>query len=266
MCKSSKFILTAAMAASLVLGLSGVASAADSATFTGQGTTGGKLNNEVNQDGEPYILFIYQTDKSAKNATITINGAEKPMVKFGNGTFKYEADWALPNGLIGKVTASSDGTSKNARLLISHGFGADTNLPPSGNNIDPATGSGTTDNKTVGATFTMLRTFTTDKSWNSWDIGIRGDYRQHRMTEQVDKIAVNATPIYGDYTGELVGYTVDSGGWGKLIENVVPVHWTADSVPYLYHVALPIDEQQTHNVTYSDLTVIEPAVPAEPVA
>lgn len=264
--KSSKFILTAAMAASLVLGLSGVASA-DSATFTGQGTTAGKLNTEVNdQGGKPYILFIYQTDKSAKSATITINGVDHAMVKFGNGTFKYQADWALPSGLIGKVTASSDGTSKNARLLISHGFGANTNLPPSGNNIDPATGSGTTDTKTVGAMFTMLRTFTTDKSWNSWDIGIRNDYRQHRMTEQVDKIAVNATPIYGDYTGELVGYTVDTGGWGKLIENVVPVHWTADSVDYLYHVALPINEQQTHNVTYSDLTVIEPSVPAEPVA
>ena len=242
------------------------AMAADTATFTGQGTTNGKLNTEICQpDGKPYVLFIYQTDKNAKTATITVNGVLQPMVKFGNGTFKYTADWALPSNLIGNVTATSDGTSKNPRLLISHGCGTDTNLPSSGTNIDYPTGTGTSDSKVEGATFTADYTFITDKSWNSYDDPMGdGSYKTHRMTKSVDLVAVNATPIIGDYTGKLVGYQFT--GYGAKLMNLEPIHWLGvedNSYPYLYHLELRADgigEFQTHSETYSNLTVVEPVV------
>jgi hypothetical protein len=43
------------------------------------------------------------------------------MTKFGNGTFKYISGWHDPSTLSGNVTATYDGNTKNAQLVISHG-------------------------------------------------------------------------------------------------------------------------------------------------
>jgi len=43
------------------------------------------------------------------------------MTKTGNGTFKYVSGWHDPDSLPGNVTATYDGKTKNAQLVISHG-------------------------------------------------------------------------------------------------------------------------------------------------
>lgn len=100
-------------------------------TYTGQGLIadgfGGYdlrtelcgVENGADVDG-PYLLFVLTANK-ANNADITIDGVTVPMVKSGNGTFKYVSGWYDPSTLPGNVVATYDGNAKNAQLVISHG-------------------------------------------------------------------------------------------------------------------------------------------------
>jgi hypothetical protein len=139
-----RFTVVLALGAALVASVSLVAGAfagayVNNVSYSGQGLTadgfgGYDLNSEIcdgnpngvlenGADAEgPYLLFVL-TATGAKNADITINGTTYPMVKSGNGTFKYVSAWIDPDTVktSGYVTASYDGKAKNAQLTISHG-------------------------------------------------------------------------------------------------------------------------------------------------
>ena len=74
----------------------------------------------------PYLLWVL-TATGAKNADITGPFGTVPMVKTGNGTFKYVSGWWAPPSLPGNVSATYDGKVKNAQLVISHGCRPFTN-------------------------------------------------------------------------------------------------------------------------------------------
>jgi hypothetical protein len=126
--------ISAASAVMAVLTLQAPATAwsyANNVNFTGQGFIadgfgGYDLRTELcgvanGADAEgPYLLLVL-TATGSKNATITVNGVTTPMSKFGNGTFKAVTGWAEPGALVGNVSASFDGKSKNAQLVVSHG-------------------------------------------------------------------------------------------------------------------------------------------------
>jgi hypothetical protein len=67
----------------------------------------------------PYLLFVL-TATGATKADITIGATTTTMVKSGNGTFKYVSAWLDPAHLPA-ISASYDGKTKNAQLVISHG-------------------------------------------------------------------------------------------------------------------------------------------------
>jgi len=105
---------------------------ANSVTYRGQGLiadgfSGYDLQKELcgvengaDTDG-PYLLWVLTATKS-KNADITGPwGTATTMDKSGNGAFKYISGWYDPSVLPGNVTATYDGKSKNAQLVISHG-------------------------------------------------------------------------------------------------------------------------------------------------
>lgn len=75
--------------------------------------------NGAEVDG-PYLLWIVTATKST-TATITGPWGTAAMTKFANGTFKYVSAWYPPNTLTGAVSATYDGGSKNAQLVVSHG-------------------------------------------------------------------------------------------------------------------------------------------------
>jgi hypothetical protein len=76
--------------------------------------------NGADVDG-PYLLWVL-TATGAKNADITGPwGGPVAMTKFGAGTFKYISGWYDPSTLPGAVSATYDGSKKNAQLVISHG-------------------------------------------------------------------------------------------------------------------------------------------------
>jgi len=75
--------------------------------------------NGAEVDG-PYLLWVLTATKS-DNADITGPWGTATMIKFGNGTFKYVSAWYDPSTLPGTVSATYDGNTKNAQLVISHG-------------------------------------------------------------------------------------------------------------------------------------------------
>jgi hypothetical protein len=104
---------------------------ANSVTYSGQGLTadgfgGYDLNTELcgienGADAEgPYLLWVLTATKS-DNADITGPWGTADMTKSGGGTFKYISGWYDPDTLPGNVTATYDGKTKNAQLVISHG-------------------------------------------------------------------------------------------------------------------------------------------------
>lgn len=130
---SQSTFLKGGLAAALLFAAS--AASAQSATYTGQGLNsnpdgfgGYDLNREIcgvanGADAEgPYLLWVF-TATGAKTATITILGVTYPMVKTGNGTFKYVSAWYSPTSLPGNASAVATGGSKknNAQLTVSHG-------------------------------------------------------------------------------------------------------------------------------------------------
>jgi hypothetical protein len=103
----------------------------NSVTYRGQGLTadgfgGYDLNTELcgvvnGADAEgPYLLWVLTASK-ATNADITGPWGTSEMTKTGNGTFKYISGWYDPSTLPGNVTATYDGSAKNAQLVVSHG-------------------------------------------------------------------------------------------------------------------------------------------------
>jgi hypothetical protein len=104
---------------------------ANTVTYSGQGLLadgfgGYDLNQEIcgvvngaERDG-PYLLWVLTATK-AKNADITGPWGTAPMNQFGSGTFKYVSGWYSPSTLPGHVSATYDGSLKNAQLTISHG-------------------------------------------------------------------------------------------------------------------------------------------------
>ena len=122
------FTATVALAAMVS---TGVLAYVNKVTYSGQGLTadgfgGYDLNREIcgvangaAVDG-PYLLWVL-TATSATNADITGPWGTAAMTKFGNGTFKYVSGWYDPSTLPGNVSATYDGSKKNAQLVISHG-------------------------------------------------------------------------------------------------------------------------------------------------
>jgi hypothetical protein len=76
------------------------------------------LQNGADAEG-PYLLWVL-TATGANSAQLTGPWGTVPMVRSGNGTFKYVSGWYDPNAL-GTVSATYDGKVKNAQLVISHG-------------------------------------------------------------------------------------------------------------------------------------------------
>lgn len=117
---------------------------ANSVTFTGQGFIADGLggydlqkelcavldaNGNIIPDafGEtadakgPYLLWVLTATKSSA-AEITGPWGTAQMTKFGNGTFKYISGWYDPDSLVSfPVSATYNGTAKNAQLVVSHG-------------------------------------------------------------------------------------------------------------------------------------------------
>jgi hypothetical protein len=104
---------------------------ANQVTYSGQGLIGDGFGgydlrteicgiaNGADADG-PYLLWVLTANKSSA-ADITGPWGTAEMVKFGNGTFKYVSAWYDPSTLPGNVSATYDGSAKNAQLVISHG-------------------------------------------------------------------------------------------------------------------------------------------------
>jgi hypothetical protein len=104
---------------------------ANSVTYSGQGLIadgfgGYDLQTEIcgvangaDVDG-PYLLWVLTAPK-ASNADITGPWGTAAMVQSGGGAFKYISGWYDPSSLPGNVTATYDGRSWNAQLVISHG-------------------------------------------------------------------------------------------------------------------------------------------------
>lgn len=118
-----------ALAALLILLTAGTY--ANSVTYRGQGLIadgfGGYdlateicgVENGAEVDG-PYLLWVL-TATRANNADITGPWGTTAMTKFGSGVFKYVSGWYDPSTLPGSVTATYDGSPRNAQLVISHG-------------------------------------------------------------------------------------------------------------------------------------------------
>jgi hypothetical protein len=98
------------------------ASADDTVTYTGQGSTNGvptttQCTGDTATPGS--ILWIF-TASGADSATITINGVTFNMTQSGNGTFKYVSGWYN----LSTVTASAHyvgDVNGNTQLTVSHG-------------------------------------------------------------------------------------------------------------------------------------------------
>jgi hypothetical protein len=78
----------------------------------------GKANG-ADADG-PYLLWVL-TATGASKADITGPWGTADMTKSGNGTFKYVSGWYSPSTLPGNVSATYNGSARNAQLVISHG-------------------------------------------------------------------------------------------------------------------------------------------------
>lgn len=131
--RTKRFVILLAGTFALAAMIStGVLAYPNSVTYRGQGLTpdgfgGYDLNTELcgvangaDADG-PYLLWVL-TATGASNADISFFGAPAvPMIKTGNGTFKYVSPWLDPDALPGNVVATYDGKVKNAQLVISHG-------------------------------------------------------------------------------------------------------------------------------------------------
>ena len=101
--------------------------------FTGQGVTadgsgGYDLNTELcgkangAESDSPYLLWVMTAGSAATLADITGPWGTAPMIKFGNGTFKYVSGWYEPGLLLTfGVSGYYNGAPKNAQLVISHG-------------------------------------------------------------------------------------------------------------------------------------------------
>lgn len=76
------------------------------------------MSNGADAEG-PYLLWVLTATRS-NTASITGPWGTAPMVKFGNGTFKYVSGWYDPDTLPGNVTATYN-KPKNAQLTVSHG-------------------------------------------------------------------------------------------------------------------------------------------------
>jgi hypothetical protein len=110
----------------IVTGAAFAGAYSNSVTYKGQGLIDYELKTELcgvengaEVDG-PYLLWVL-TATGANNADITGPWGTAPMVKFGNGTFKYVSSWYDPKTLPGNVSATYDGKPKNVQLVISHG-------------------------------------------------------------------------------------------------------------------------------------------------
>ena len=78
------------------------------------------IENGADADG-PYLLWVL-TAAGASNANITGPWGTAPMVKSGNGAFKYVSGWYDPSTLFPEVVvATYDGRPRNVQLVISHG-------------------------------------------------------------------------------------------------------------------------------------------------
>lgn len=130
--KFKTLLLAGAIAMSASILLAGAASAyTNPVSYRGQGLItdgfgGYDLQTEIcgvanGADAEgPYLLWVL-TATGATKADITGAWGTVEMTKTGNGTFKYVSGWYAPTSLPGSVSATYDGKSKNAQLVVSHG-------------------------------------------------------------------------------------------------------------------------------------------------
>lgn len=92
------------------------------ATFSGQGTENGVLEEQDCDGSGPYLLWVL-TATGAENAEITGPWGTATMTRGGNGTgsFKFRSNYYAPALLVDTVTATYDGEPRNVQLVISHG-------------------------------------------------------------------------------------------------------------------------------------------------
>jgi hypothetical protein len=174
----------------------------------------------------PYLLWVL-TATGASAADITFNNVGTfPMVKTGNGTFKYISGWMDPTTLPGNVIATYNGKATKAQLTISHGCrpflkGAWCSPGFWGRATDAAwllTGYSRADlfNLTVSPTF-YGATFTADPTLNTVLTATGGTYKgagvagtDPRTDPAQGGIALNAFNATGAFlTDHIPGYAFD---------------------------------------------------------
>ncbi|MBC7307547.1 MAG: hypothetical protein H5T80_11605 [Dietzia sp.] len=115
----------------LVAGAGAAQAAGHEVTYRGQGlaaneTGGYDLGTEICdvEDGaesdEAYLLWVFTATRST-DAKITGPWGTADMEKTSNGTFKFLSRWYELDGLVGEVSATHDGATRNPQLVISHG-------------------------------------------------------------------------------------------------------------------------------------------------
>jgi hypothetical protein len=267
----NRIIKAAAIAAVATIGVIGTTSAASAAdpgtvSYKGNGFTGDLINNdfpelETDAAKDGYLLWVLGAN-GAKSAQLTIPAVGTFNMVAKNGSFKVETPWVNRSGLVGAFATYTGTVKGNVTLTVSHGHQyvapveeppvvkVDTNIPVL--DVNEENGTGTVPKSEItgdNPVFTVDWTLTTDKSWLTSDA--TPDGRHHRMTTNTRTYAVNSTPIIGDQTGELLGWTLI--GKSDVIAQT-PVTLLPGSVDYMYNVRIPIDEQQTHASTF-DLKV-----------
>lgn len=168
--------------------------------YTGQGLTNGVLNTDIG--GEQGLLLWVFNAKGATTATINLpDGTSHPMTTSGNG-FKFESKYWAPADLA-RVTVTYTGPiAKNPTLTVSHGHAVDTNIP--------ANTWTTADGGTVPGDFGDSPVFrykaVQDRNY-SWQSSLGNLFTSVQHVVQTD-MRVDAEPIRGDVTGNIVGYTL----------------------------------------------------------
>ena len=202
-----KLIIIAASLAALAIPTAAMAEGT-AVPYAGNGFTGGALNTQQdNNSGERYLAWVLSAN-GATSATITLPDGTHDMTKVG-GTFKFTSE-PFKASELQNVSASYEGKVKgNVKLVVSHGY-LDTNIPD-GTSLDENTGTGTTNN--LDGKYSITETFTHRTWWSASDMAER-----YQQTVNVYSKNVAATPILGDFTGEIVGYKFT--GPGTLIANV----------------------------------------------
>jgi hypothetical protein len=104
-------LLVLALSAVAVLGLTGVASAATTIQWTGQGS-----ENLPCSDGGHWVL----TGKGITSATATIGGVTYTMVQNGAGSFAVDSTGSISGSTVASATYNGTVANGNPQFVLSH--------------------------------------------------------------------------------------------------------------------------------------------------